>query len=222
MRFVVNTINVAPQTVILKTDQAQVVFEGKSKNYSFELGMYSFAGKLTDLINFAEIDNPIKNNILNSIDVETDKSLAFLKSEKTKLDEINEMCKSIGYVPVSLEFTGAKSYSIQFKNSRSNRLFMLINLLDIICIQALSLETSSMISSPVRHKTIYNCQNKIRRIFSLTYKKIDEVLNIQGAVELMKVPEALFVEELDNFERKDELTSLLGPLDQVDRPIREL
>jgi len=218
----VSTINVAPQTVILKTDQAQVVFEGKSKSHSFELGMFSFAGKLSDLIRFSTTDNPIKNSILNSIDFETENSLAILQDERKKLNDVNDVYHDIGFEPVKLEFPGAKSYSIQFKSSRSNKLFILINLLDLIAEQALSLETSSLISSSVRQKTIYRCQNKIRRIFSITYKKIDDLLNIKGAIELLKINGESFSHEFNKFPNKDEVLDLFGSLDVVSHPIREL
>jgi hypothetical protein len=206
----------------LKTRQAKDVFNGKTKSYDFQIGIYSFAGKLNNLIVKCAIDNPIKNAVLNLIDSETDQSFEVIKNEKAKLESMQVLCEDFGYLPINLEFSGVKTYTIQFSNSRIYRLCMLINLLEMVTIQALNLETSSMISASVRSDVIYTCQNKIRRVLYICFKKIDEVLKINEIDSLLSVSADLFLSELNKHHSKELLIETLGPLDDVKKPIREL
>jgi hypothetical protein len=206
----------------LKTKQAQDVFEGKTKSYDFELGIYSFASKLNDLLTKCSIDNPIKNAVLNIIDYETDQSLEVVKKEMSKLESMLVLSEEYGFLSLKIDLNNTKTYKVKFSNSRIYRLLMLINILEKVTIQAISLEASSMITSSIRSNTIYTCQNKIRRVLNIVYKKIDDILKTPNIEVLLEASESSFSEKIKDHKANDDLFQLLGCLDEVKKPIREL
>jgi len=197
--------------IIFRTLESQKVLEGKALKTTFELSIFAYAERITNLLKSSHQSNPIRAKVLTGLNGKINYSKKFLLLRKKETKALIESARESGFAIVQVQ-PKLKEYEILFVSNYANRTLNLIKLLDEVIYDLKCLEITGLISRKEVNKITYDSQRSIRSLMSYGYELISKLYKKPENVKMLETSEMKFDYKDYNKDNYESIYALIGEI----------